>query len=729
MRFGLFPICLCMTLMCSASPVWAQEQKSPVNFDADQLLYDDEEEVVTAIGNVRLEQEGRIVTADSVLYKIRDDRVTAVGNVVLTETDGSKYYAEKVQLREKMQKGYISHLKGVLEDGGRFKADYAERVQEEGDQVVLTNATYTTCTPCEATPDKDPTWQLRSSEVTHHRDEKRVSYENATFEVQGVPILWTPYFSHPDGSEDQKSGLINPVLGFDSELGGYIGSSYYYAISEDKDATIGLTAYSKEFPVLNGQYRQRFDDAAIDISGSGTYSNRVISVGGVNTELSEEMRGHFEATGLWEINEKWRSGFDINLTSDDQYLRQYDITDEDILENQIYVERFSGRNYADARLISFQDVRLIDEQTDSPNILPELNLSLVGDAGQTFGGRWSFDVSALSLQRDGSDPDTNRFTTEIGWQGHRKMDSGIVTTLDLGARGDLYYLTDRPGSNDESETRGYIFANLEAAYPLIKSLEKGGGSIVVEPLVSVTGITNVNDQAEVTNEDSQDIQVSSNNLFDLDRFTGYDRIEDRSRITYGLRSSYYTSGDFELSGFVGQSYHFEEDNFFPAGSGLNERSSDYVGEISAQYKDQLDLNYRTRLDRGSFASREHEVDLGYQDERFELSGIYFFSKGVEGTDFDETREQISTAGRVKLNNNWYVSAGSAFDLGEDPGLREADFGIEYVGECFSIGTFMERDLTNDNSGDADTEISIRIGLKNLATFEASGLELFEGEDN
>ncbi len=719
---------LVFALLCGSIP--AKSEEAPVNFDADQLLYDEDDKVVTAIGNVRLEQEGRVVTADSILYKIQEDKVTAVGNVTLTETDGSQYFAEKVQMRDKMREGYISHIKGILGDGGRFTANYAERSHDDvGDKVTLRSATYTTCAPCETNPDAAPPWQLRADKVIHDRADKRVSYEDATFDVAGVPILWMPYFSHPDGTETQKSGFVSPTLGFDSELGGYVGSSYYYAFDESKDATIGITAYSKETPLLNGEYRQRFENAVVDLSGTTTYSSRIISDAGTNVELDKSFRGNLEASGMWNIDEKWRSGFDINLTSDDQYLRQYDISDDDILENQLYVERFDGRDYADARLISFQDVRILDQQSNSPNIFPEMNASFLGDAGQTLGGRWAFDVSALSLHRDGNDPDTNRFTTELGWQGHRKTDIGLVTTLDLGVRGDLYYLTDRPGQDSEDKARGYVFANLEVAYPFIKSLQQSGSDIVVEPVVSVTGISNVNNQADITNEDSQDIQVSVNNLFDADRFTGFDRIEDRSRVTYGLRSTYYSANDFELGGFMGQSYHFKEDNFFPAGSGLREKSSDYVAELSTRYKDRFNVNYRTRLDRNSFQSKAHEVDAGYQGDRLALNGLYFFSKSIPGTSFDETREQFIGKSRLRLNENWYVSGGATYDLGIDPGLRTADGGLEYVAECFSIGSFIERDLTNDNSGDAETQISIRIGLKNLTTIEASGLEFFDGDSD
>ncbi|MCB9965453.1 MAG: LPS-assembly protein LptD [Rhodospirillales bacterium] len=724
-------IAMAMASAAGSYPAYAAEQQPPVNFAADQLLYDDQADVVTAVGSVRLEQEGRVVTADSILYNIREDKVTAVGHVVLTEPDGSKYYADKVRLRQKMQEGYVSYLKGELLDGGQFKAAYAERSRttEEGDRIVMHDASYTACAPCQTDPESPPLWQLHADSVIHERDQKQISYENATFELGGVPVLWTPYFSHPDGTEKQKSGLISPTLGYNSVNGGYGGASYYYAIDEDKDATVGLTAYTRELPVLSGDYRQRFTDAAIDLSGTMTYSGRIVELNGVNTHLSDEFRGNLEFSGGWDINQEWRSGFDLNLTSDDQYLRQYDLSDDDILENQIYLERFSGRNYTDIRLIGFQDIRLLQDQENSPNILPEITMSFLGQPGQTLGGRWSFDASALSLQRDGSDPDTNRLSTNLGWQGRRISDTGIVTKLDLGARGDLYLLTDQNGGENRTKSRGYVVGQLESSYPLLKTLPETGGQVILEPVAALTVASHVNSQLEIQNEDSQDIQVGVNNLFDINRFAGYDRIEDRSRLTYGLRSSYVAPKDLEFSAFAGQSYNLESrDSFFPQGSGLNEHSSDYVGEINARYKDILDLNYRTQLDRTNFGSKRHEAGVTYQNDRIELEGMYFFSKAIEGTNFNETREQLHGRGRLRLSDHWYVSGGASYDLGADPGLRSSLTGVEYVGECLGIGAFMQRDLTQDNSGDPGTEISIRIGLKNLGNFEASGLNVSDNNN-
>ena len=100
---------------------------------------------------------------------------------------------------------------------------------------------------------------------------------------------------------------------------------------------------------------------------------------------------------MWEIDPKWRAGFETQLTSDDTYLKKYDLTTDNILENQVYLERFDNRDYFTARALAFQDIRVSDRATDQPNILPEMQASFMGRPNDTLGGRWSANLSSLNL--------------------------------------------------------------------------------------------------------------------------------------------------------------------------------------------------------------------------------------------------------------------------------------------------------------------------------------------
>lgn len=700
-------------------------ENAPVDLMADNLQHDDRSNVVTASGNVMLVQAGRILRADEIRYFVDEDRVEASGNVVLNEKTGDIYFADSVEFTEELKNGFVEGLKAYLADGSRFQAK--EGARNNGNETVMRSASYTPCDPCKENPEAAPVWQIRASEVTHDEEAARISYRNARFELYGVPVFYTPYFAHADGTVKRKSGFVSPTLGFDSQLGASAGIDYYWAIAPDKDATIGLIAFSDENPLVTGQWRQRWDHASLIIDAGTTYSTRIDQSAGQSFRTDDEWRGHVFAKGLWDIDKKWRAGLNVEHVSDDQYLRQYDFSSEDVLESQLYAERFSGRDYAVARLLKFQDVRIREEQEDQPEVLPEMIASFIGDPGgvSVIGGRWDLETSFLGLRRDGKGRDMNRFSVDGGWERRLISDLGLVLDLDGSVRADAYNIRDRSTQEvlagreeDSSENRLFARWNMQGAYPLVKNMERA--QIVIEPTAAITLSPNIDLNEEIPNEDSQDVQIDVSNLFEPDRFPGLDRIEDGSHATYGLRTGIYGFDGSFLDVFAGQSRRFnDEDNPFPEGSGLYNQSSDYVGEISAQYQGKYALNYRTQIDSENMSSQRHELYSNLNFGRFSLQTQYLYANALGNTDLDESREQIANDIGYYFSTNWRGRIGATQDLGQDPGLRQAYAGLDYFGQCISWSFEAQRNLTDDASGDSDTEFLFRLGLKNLGEFQTS----------
>ncbi len=705
-----------------------------VDLLADQVEYDEDNAIVSAIGNVELVQAGRILRAKKITYDLNKDNVQAIGNVVLNETTGDVYFAETVELKDKMKDGFIQGLSGVLADGSRFSAEKADKIADL--KVIMHKATYTACEVCEEDPSKSPIWQIKAKNVTHHKDEHRISYDDATFEVAGLPVAYVPYFSHPDGSIKRKSGFLIPSIGFDSQLGANYSQEYYWDIAPDKDATIGVNAYTEEVPLVTGEYRQRFENAVITTNGGATYSSRTDFVNERDVVVDEEARGHLFVEGLWDINDKWRAGTNFKLVSDEQYLRQYNLSNEDILENTVYLERFSDRNYANARAINFKDLRISDRRDDQPNVLPELYARFLGKPNGTLGGRWSLESSLLGLQRDGGGQDMNRASVEAGWQRRHVSNIGLVNTLDVIARGDTYQVEDRDLASSvnqrnpsSSAVRGFTQAHLKSSYPVSKSFEKT--ELVVEPILALTTGTNLHDNDDIPNEDSQDVSIDMTNLFNANRFPGYDRIEDEASTTYGVRTGLYADNGYRGEVFFGQSYRFDKnDNPFPQGSGLSEQKSDFVGNVSVAAGSALQLNYGMQLENADLSSQRHEVDASSTIGKVSLSTRYFYANALQGTDLDTSREQIMLGGRYRFNDKWSVVSSMQYDLAdESEGLRYARYGLDYEGQCVNFLISGQRTLTRDSSGDSGTEIMVRLGLKNLGSFETSADVSIGSEEN
>lgn len=707
----------------------------PVDLLADSVEYDENAGIVRAVGNVELVQLGRILRADEVSYDLGQDKVSAIGNVVLNETTGETYFADDVELKDKMKDGFVNGLRGVLADGSRFTAEQAEKVADL--KLIMSKASYTPCEPCKANPDAAPIWAIKARNVTHHKNEQRVSYKDATFEVLGTPIAYAPYFSHADGSVEQKNGFLMPSVGFDSDLGMSYEQNYYWGLAPDKDLTLGAMVMTEENPLLMGEYRQRFENAEFQMNGGVTYSSRIDRIGDTDIVREEEERGHFFADGLWNLNDKWRAGTSLKLVSDDQYLRQYNVTTEDVLENKVYAERFSGRNYALGQVIRFKDIRVSDRAENQPNVLPEIYSRFLGDPNDFLGGRWSLEASALGLEREGSDQDLSRGTVEMGWQKRHVNNIGLVNTLDLNVRGDAYHSTDREistdnngRSDDSSALRGFAQAHLKSGYPLQKQFETS--QVVVEPIGALTIGTNVKNDTDIPNEDSEDVFLDVTNLYNANRFPGYDRIEDSSRATYGLRTGLYTDSGYQAEVFAGQSYRFNADNDenpFPQGSGLSEQESDLVGNISLKAQNRLYLNYGIQLDNKHLSSQRHELDASGSVGKVSLGTRYFYINSLQGTDFDESREQISGNLTYEFKDDWFVFGTSQYDLAEETeGLRSLSYGLDYQGQCVTFRVSGQRTLTRDSTGDSGTQIMMRLGLKNLGEFQTSGFTVGSSDE-
>jgi LPS-assembly protein len=713
------------------TPCALSAAEQPVDLEADQFIYDQGENTITALGNVNVVQGEYQLNADEIIYILNDDFAYAQGNVSMEDGQGDIYYADRIELKDKMRQGIVSDLAATLQDGSRLWASAA--VRKSPDIHVLEDAKYTPCKACDNDPDKTPPWSIAASEVKRDAETATISYEDATFEAWGVPIAYIPYFSHPDGTITQKSGFLSPLIGFGSDYGFNAMVPYYWAISPSADMTAGLRVFSDENPQLNLEARKRFENAYLGTEASITYSDMLETLNGNTFNDGKELRGHFRGEALWNINKKWRAGAEVYLASDEQYLDKYDIDDRDVLENTAYVERFDDRDYAKVEVLAFQDLRT-DLNVDQPAALPLATLSFMGAPNSFAGGRFNLRGSFLSLYRDGNEQDVNRASTTLAWQRQDILPGGMTSQLDIQLRGDAYYTSDSNlakvdpnADSDITDTRFIPTVNLELGYPLKKNVSMG--QIRIKPMVGITARADIDNDSDIPNEDSQDAQLDASNLFEIDRFPGLDRVEDKAHVNYGFQAGFYGDNGDEFSAFLGQSYRLDdEDNPFLVGSGLETQESDIVGQVNASINNgRHNLNYRFALDGGDLYSKRHEIYGSTKIKQTELSAIYLFEKGQGGTEFTQSREQIRGAITQKINDNWRIQASALYDLGNQSGLRESQLGLSYDDDCYGVSIFVERDLVSDESGADDTTVLARFRLKNLGEFETTAFS--SSDDN
>ncbi len=122
-------------------------------------------------------------------------------------------------------------------------------------------------------------WQLRAEHVTIDEVAQEVTYEDAYFDIYGMPVMYSPYMSHATPGADNQSGLLTPTFMHSSNLGSVFKQPVYYAIAPDKDVTITPIYTTKAGPVLAAEYRQKFNEGPLKLDGSITSAPNIDAQG------------------------------------------------------------------------------------------------------------------------------------------------------------------------------------------------------------------------------------------------------------------------------------------------------------------------------------------------------------------------------------------------------------------------------------------------------------------
>jgi LPS-assembly protein len=688
--------------------------KIPVLLIADEVTYDRDLGVVTARGHVEISRGDRVAHADTVSYNEKAQTVTASGNVSLTDENGNTVFADYAELTKDLKEAAIESIRMLLNDKSRLAAASGKRTG--GTVNEFNYAVYSPCQLCAEDPTRAPLWQIKAVKVTYNEAAHKIEYEDATFELFGVPVLYTPYFEHPDGTVKRASGLLTPQFGLSGKLGFHVQTPYFWAISPDKDLTIAPIFSTNEYPVLLGTYRQRVENGQFSITASGTVSDENEPSVGLN---EDDFRGHIDATGRFDIDQNWRWGFDIARATDKTYERLFDFSSDRTLTSRAFAEMFDGRSYAAIQTYSFYGTRATDINDEAPIVAPLMDYSYVSEP-VALSGYFTFDANAMVLSRI-SGRDTRRISLNGGWRMPYTSSWGDVTTISATMRADLYQFNDLdPNSDDpnpsgptEDGFSGRLFPQLsvEWRYPFVRNHE--GWQEVVEPIAAITAAPNKSNFGNIPNEDSLDVEFDDTNLFDPDRFAGLDRVDTGQRATYGLRWTFVTNGGGSGSVFVGQSYQFNENVNFALGSGLENNFSDIVGSVQLSPIENFDLLYRFRYDTNSLSPRRNEVliSAGPQMLHLDLDYAFLSNEADPNVEFGD-RQEIAGKLSSQFTEYWSGFVGGRYDIESDRVLSYG-FGVEYEDECFDVRASLEREEFQDQERNPDWKVLFRIGLKNL----------------
>ncbi len=678
-------------------------------FSADEVDYNQDLQTVTARGNVEISREGRILLADTVSYDRSQDVLTASGNVSITEPSGEVTFASYVELSGDFKEGIVEDIYVLLDENTRIAGSGARR--SGGNFTEIAKAVYSPCKVCEEDGgNSTPLWRIRAARVLHDANAKTVEYKDARLEVAGVPILYSPYFQHPDPTVKRQSGLLAPSFGSTSHVGSYFSQPYYWAIDKSKDMTFTPTYTTDEGPLLATEYRQRFDSGEMEFVGSVTNDNE------------DTWKGHIDAEGRFDIDRTWRWGFDAEQATEKTYLSRYGFASPSVLTSNLFTEGFRGASYTRADAYYFQGLKSDDDRDTTPLVLPHMQFHGQSSPAK-YGSVTTLDLDALSLTRK-EGANSHRVSAKAGWELPHVGTMGDVTKLSLSVRSDNYIVSDvsRTGKSDYDGYAGRILplAAIDWQMPFVSN--QGAYHQVITPMAMAAWSPNGGNHDEIPNEDSQSFEFDDINLFAHDRFGGLDRAEDGFRASYGLEWGVYGPDGGYTSAMVGQSYRANENDTFAAGSGLDEHLSDYVGRVTVAPNQYLDLTYRYRLSNDDFSARRNQVSASAGSvDTLRINTTYVHFTDDAGSEEFEEREELYFQAQRRFNQYWTGRAYGRYDIDQSDPL-EYGVGFVYEDECFIFDGRIRRTFYQDQDLGESDEFLFRLVFKTLGEFaSAAGL--------
>ncbi|TPL49628.1 LPS-assembly protein LptD [Mesorhizobium sp. B2-4-6] len=737
---------------------------------ADTLVYDNDKHTVTAVGGVQIDYGGNKLVAQRVVYNRDTKRLVASGAVELINSDGTKVNSDHIDITDDFADGFLNALRVETIDKAYFAAESAERMG--GVLTTFHNGVYTACEPCEDKPDKAPTWRVKARKIIWNGEKKTVRFENSNFEFFGFPLAYLPAFEIADPTVKRKSGFLIPGIVYNNHLGVGVKVPYYFALSPTYDLTVTGSGYTKQGFLGEAEWRQRFNNGQYTLKIAGINQqdpNAFVDSGirNVNSGPADDpnkFRGMMGTKGQFAINERWNFGWDVLLQTDKEFSRTYNIDGYSDLVHQssIYLTGLSDRNYFDVRAMRFevQEDTLSSDPTarasKQPWVLPSLDYAYIPDTS-VAGGQLSFNVNARVISRNrldetfdkfsnvervpGIEGQSSRLSAEAEWKRTFTTDNGLQLTPLLAFRGDAGYVNANSASlaavNDmatnlgqdvdmrSSLARYMATLGLEARWPLLFSMPSS--SHILEPTAQV--FVRPNEQyvggLAIPNEDAQSFVFDATTLFERDKFSGYDRIEGGTRANVGFRYSGAYDNGWGTNAIFGQSYQLAGENSFTAPdlvnvaaeSGLDKRTSDYVGLVGFNSPSGFSGSLSGRFDEQTFEVRRAEVKAAYSSLPISLSAKYAFIEAQPLYGFTTDRHELTLGASTHLAQNWRLFGTGTYDI-ETNVLVKDGVGFAYNDSCFTY--IMTYSQTRDTvTKEVSQNIGFNLSFRTLGDFGSS----------
>ncbi len=701
------------TLSCAAenSAVSASQIQKEIRHRDPPLLIEGEridgitDNRVSAQGDAMFLRPGeQAVFADQIDYDQLNERLKSHKNVRI-EQDGGIITGNDLDIMMKTRRGYMTQPHYFFdEEGGRGTG---KMLFFEGKDIYrLKEGTYTTCSL------GNDEWFIKAKELKIDRIVQEATAHNASIEFKGKTLLYLPYFD-VSLNRERRSGFLTPSLLTSGNSGVQILMPYYWNIAPNRDMTFFPRFLQKRGIQLGTELRY------IEPSYKGTLNAEYLP----NDQVRHLNRYSLSLSHEQTFSPFLRGYLNISKTSDNDYFR--DLSTRIATTSQTYLPREAILVYTrngwnlTGRFQRFQTLQdPVTPITPTYDRVPQITLN--GTMYELFGGA-NLNISSeyVAFRRAGAtSTDGQRFTF------YPSLSLPIMTTYahftpKIGVHMTRYNLANIDvNPNDPNSiqyptsiSRTVPILSVDSGLTFERNLKINGSEMTqtLEPRLFYVYAPYRN-QENIPLFDTALADFNFAQMFNENVFTGGDRIADANQLTLALTSRLINprTGVEAFRVAVGQRFYFKDQEVMLNATTpqRQSRTSDIIAYLNGRLTNNWLLDATWQYNPNLHQTQKFNTSVRYSPEQAKIINLsYRYARDPS------LLRQIDISSQWLFNQRWSTLARWNYSV-PDRQVVEALAGLEYNGGCWALRLVAHRLATS--STQINTSLFVQLELNEVS---------------
>lgn len=698
-----------------AKPTSKNKESLPSVLKADDVEGDQLTNLMKATGNVELRRDNSIVNADEMIYDKNSGWVRAIGNIKIKNIELGNVVASEAKIKDDFSSGVFSNSTMVMTDGSYLKSPEIDRVTPE--VTVLKSSIYSICPNPEISADnslagkKRDMFSIKSQTTTIDRGQQYFKVKHGIVRLYNFPVFYTPYLKTSFPSKERQTGFLPPSY-IKNKYGFGIQVPFYVNIAPEKDLTISSYINPvQSIYIIKNDFRH--------LTSYGTYSiipeiaNNNITYANDATTISRstsQYRWNIQGLGLFDFTTNTGLNFVLNDVYDRNYLRDYHSNYVGYTMSKINLDYIYQRDYYSVKAIKFQELENPVTEKSAPTILPMIDAH-IETKPMAWKEKFALTSNVTTITRD--DGLQYRRATETPEVNLPINLNGNLITLNARAQNDLYSLENNykgttPTNNYDSTAVNYKpEASINWSMPLIKRSKTN--TFMIEPMANIVTSSFKKNFTALPNQDSNNSELTVNNLFISDRIAGFDRNEAGTRTSYGAKTAFFNQyGEYGLT--LGQSFRIKNQTQDVTILGFNDNNkSNFVGLMSYKAIKHFNISYAFQLNESNYQNEVNEVLASFDYKHFTFSTNYLLL--LRNSQNSLKREQLSFTTGIKFTPKTSTTFMTSKDMVTGRILNRS-LALNYEGCCTIFSVTMTQSNPS-NLTKPSNSFSFSLSFKNL----------------